>query len=116
MDAVRRAVVTSQQIAIGASAARKWAVTSGTMTIEVSFVCDVDVTCTALVVDIEGSITGNYFFALASHTLTTNERANTACMFHIVDKPIVWVRSNISTLTKTGVGDVKVTIDLLSYD
>jgi hypothetical protein len=116
MDAVRRAVVTSQQIITGISAARKWAVTSGTMTIEVSFVCDAGVTCTALVIDIEGSITGNYFFTLASHTLTATERANTACMFHIVDKPIVWVRSNIATLTKTGVGDVKVTIDLLSYD
>lgn len=116
MDAVRRAVSTSAQITTGFSFSRKWMVTNGTTTIEVSFVTDVGVVCTALTVDLEGSITGNYFFTLASHTLTSTERTNKCCMFHVVDKPIVWVRTNITTLTQTGVGDVKVTIDLLSYD
>jgi len=116
MDAVRRAVTTSGQVAIGASASRKWMVTNGTITVEVSFVTDAGVTCTALVIDLEGTITGNYFFTLASHTFTAAERTNKCCMFHVVDKPIVSVRTNITTLTQTGVGDVAVTIDLLSYD
>ena len=116
MDAVRRAVATSAQVAIGTSASRKWAVSNGTITVEVSFTVDAGVACTALVIDLEGSITGNYFFILASHTLTATERTNKCCMFHVVDKPIVCVRTNISTLTQTGVGNVAVTIDLLSYD
>jgi len=116
MDAVRRAVATSGQVAIGASASRKWMVTSGVITVEVSFTTDDGVTCTALVIDLEGSVTGNYFFTLASHTLTALERTAKCAMFHVIDKPIVYVRTNITTLTQTGEGDVKVTIDLLSYD
>ena len=116
MDAVRRAVSTSQQTAIGVSASRKWAVTSGVITVEVNFECDAGVVCTALAVDVEGSITGVKFFTLASHTFTSSERAVKAAMFHVVDKPIVSVRTNITVLTQTGVGDVKVTVDLLSYD
>jgi hypothetical protein len=116
MDAVRRAVSTSKQIAIGASASRKWAVTTGIITVEVFFTCAAGVVCTGLVIDVEGSITGDRFFTLASHTFTVAERANKCAMFHVVDKPIVWVRTNITALTQTGVGDVEVTIDLLSYD
>ena len=116
MDAVRRAVSTSQQTAIGVSASRKWAVTSGVITVEVSFTVDAGVVCDALVIDLEGSITGNYYFTLASHTFTSVERTAKCCMFHVVDKPIVSVRTNITKLEQTGVGDVKVTIDLLSYD
>jgi hypothetical protein len=116
MDAVRRAVATSAQIATGVSVQRKWMVTSGTITVEASFAVDDGVVCTALTIDLEGSITGEHFFTLASHTFTAAERAVKCAMFHVVDKPIVWVRTNITTLTKTGVDDVKVTIDLLSYD
>ena len=116
MWAVRRAVVTSGQTAIGTSASHKWQVASGTVTIEVSFSCAAGVSCTSLIIGVEGSITGSYYFALASHTFTSTELANKACMFHIVDKPIVWIRSNITTLTQTGVGDVSITVDLLSYD
>ena len=116
MDAVRRAVTTSQQTATGVSASRKWMVTSGVITIEVNFTEAVGVTCTALTVDVEGSIVGTNFYTLASHTLTAAERTLKCCMFHVVDKPIVFVRTNITKLTQTGVGDVAVTVDLLSYD
>jgi hypothetical protein len=118
MDAVRRAVATSNQLASGVSNQRRWAVTSGTITVEVGFAEDAGTTCTALVIDLEGSITGdvNRFFTLASHSFTSAERTAKCAMFHVVDKPIVWVRTNITTLTKVGGGDVKVTIDLLSYD
>lgn len=116
MDATRRAVSTSEQTTVGASFARRWAVTSGTITIEVKFEEDIGVTCNALVVAVEGSITGNNYFALASHTFTAAERAAKCSMFHVVDKPVVFIRTNITTLSSTGVGDVRVTIDLLSYD
>jgi hypothetical protein len=116
MDATRRAVSTSEQTTVGPSATRRWAVTSGTITIEVSFAVDAGVVCTALVVAVEGSITGDNYFALASHTLTAAERTAQCSMFHVVDKPIVSIRTNITTLTSTGVGDVRVTVNLLSYD
>lgn len=116
MDAVRRAVSTSEQVATGVSTSRKWMVTSGTITVEASFTVDAGTVCTGLTIDLEGSITGVNFFVLASHTFTSLEKSNQCAMFHVVDKPIVWVRTNITTLTKVGAGDVKVTIDLLSYD
>jgi hypothetical protein len=116
MDAVRRAVATSEQVNTGVSKSRKWAVTNGVITVETSFVTDVGIVCTALTIDVEGSITGNFWFALASHSFTAAELTAQACMFHIVDKPIVWIRTNITTLTQTGLGNVSVTVDLLSYD
>jgi hypothetical protein len=116
MDATRRAVSTSEQTATGVSAARKWAVTSGVITIEVSFEEDAGVVCTALVVAVEGSITGVNYFAIGSHNFSSAERTAKCCLFHVVDKPIVYVRTNITKLTSTGVGDVRVTINLLSYD
>lgn len=116
MNCMRRAVVTSGQSATGVSVSRRWAVTTGVITIEAAFEVDAGVVCTALTIDIEGSLTRNNFFALASHSFTSAERIARCCMFHVIDKPITWVRSNITKLTSTGVGDVRVTIDLLSYD
>ena len=116
MKVVRRAVVTSQQTAIGVSVARRWMLASGVITVEAAFTTDVGVICTGLVIAVEGSITGVNYFAIASRTFTAAERTAKCSMFHIVDKPVVWIRTNITTLTQTGVGDVKVTVNLLSYD
>jgi hypothetical protein len=116
MNFIRRAVATSGQTAVGVSVSRRWAVTTGVITVEAAFEVDAGVTCTALTIDIEGSLTRNNFFPLASHAFTSAERTARCCMFHVIDKPITWVRTNITKLTSTGVGDVRVTVDLLSYD
>jgi hypothetical protein len=116
MDAVRQAVSTFQQIAEGESRSRKWMVTSGTVTIEAYFEEDAGTTCTDLIIELEGSLTGLNYFTLAAHKFTKLERTNKCAMFHVIDKPIMWLKTNIVTLTKTGAGDVKVTINLLSYD
>jgi hypothetical protein len=116
MDATRRAVSTSEQITTGPSAARKWAVTSGTITVEASFDTDIGVVCSDLTIAVEGSITGVNYFALASHTFTTVEKTAKCSMFHVVDKPVVYIRTNITALASSGEGDVRVTVNLLSYD
>ena len=116
MKVIRRAVVADQQTITGPSPSRRWMLASGIITAEVSFDTDLGVSCTGLVVDVQGSITNNHFFTLATHTFSSTERANKSAMFHIVDKPVVWVRTNIAAITQIGVGDVKVTINLLSYD
>ncbi len=114
---LRQAHLTSGQTAVGKSNPKQWAsASSGTMTIEVFFSVAAGVVCTALVIDLEGSITGLNYFALASHTLTATELTAKCCMFHVVDKPIKWIESNITTLTQTGVGDVSVTVAALSTD
>lgn len=87
---------------------------SGMMTIEASFAEGTATTCTALTIDLEGSVTRNNFFALASHTFTSAERTAKCAMFHLADKPVEYVRANITNLTKTGANDVAVTISLLS--
>ena len=89
-------------------------VPSGKMTVEVSFTEGAATTCSALTIDIEGSLTGNSWFALASHTLTSGERTAKAAMFHVVDKPVLYIRGNITTLTKTGVNNVTVSAWLVA--
>lgn len=111
---LRRAKIADGQTITGASVAHQLVTPSGTMTIEASFTEGAGTTCTGLVIDIEGSVTGNNYFALASHTFTSAERTAKCAMFHIVDKQIEYVRSNITTLTKTGVNNVSVSISLLS--
>lgn len=116
MLVVRRAVVAKDQADVGTSTARRWMIASGVITAEAIFEEDPATTCTALVIELLGSISGVKYFVLASHTFTTLEKTNNCAMFHVVDKPIMFIKTNISTLTKTGDGDVKVTINLLSYD
>lgn len=54
---------------------------------------------TAVVVDFEGSLDEKSWFQLASHTMTASELTATAAMFHVVDKPVEFIRSNLTTLT-----------------
>ena len=111
---LRKAKIADGQTATGTGVAHQLVTPSGTMTIETSFTTGVGTTCTALVIVIEGSVTGVNYFALASHAFTSAERTIKCAMFHIVDKQIEYVRSNITTLTKTGANNVAVSISLLS--
>lgn len=114
---IRQAVLVSGQKTTGESISKTWtSVASGTVTVEVFFTEDAGTACTALEIDLEGSVTSLNYFALANHTLTALELAAKCCMFHVVDKPIRMLRSNIVTLTKTGGGDVAVTVAALSTD
>lgn len=57
---------------------------------------------TALTVDIEGSIDGANYETLASHVADADQITAKHGMFHVVNKPVEWVRANITTLTKSG--------------
>lgn len=54
---------------------------------------------TAVTVDLEGSIDGVTFFSLATHAFTAGELTATKAMFHVIDKPVSYVRSNLTVLT-----------------
>lgn len=111
---LRKAKIADGQTITGAAVAHQLVTPSGTMTVEVSFTEGIETVCTALTIDIEGSLTNVNWFALASHTFTSAERTAKAAMFHIADKQIEYVRSNITTLTKTGANNVAVSISILS--
>ena len=57
------------------------------------------VVATAVTVDLEGSLDGTTWAALASHPFTAGEISAEAAIFHIVDKPVRYVRANLTTLT-----------------
>ena len=55
---------------------------------------------TAVTIKLEGNITGTApFFDLATHVVTAEELAAGAGMFHVQDKPVGYVRANITVLT-----------------
>lgn len=114
MHPIRRVTLVEGTTTSGTSDDHLLVTPSGKFTVEASFKEGAATTCSGLVIDVEGSITKNNFFALASHTFTAAERTARAAMFHVIDKPVVWIRTNITTLTKVGANAVTVTVDLLS--
>jgi len=54
---------------------------------------------TAVTVDLEGSLDDTTFVSLASYVMTADELTATAAMFHVVDKPVRFIRVNLKTLT-----------------
>lgn len=56
----------------------------------------------ALTIDLEGSLDGTTYFQLAQQAFSAAEITAKAQMFHVVDKPVLFLRGNVSTLTKTG--------------
>lgn len=63
---------------------------------------------TALALNIEGSLDGIDFFVLASYTFSSDDLTAEGAMFHVVNKPVRYVRANITTLTETGTTAVTV--------
>ena len=114
MANVRAVKFIDGKTATGTGTSHQLVTPSGRFTVEASFTLGAATTCDSLTIDIEGSVTGSNWFAIASHTFTAAERSAAASMFHIVDKPIAYLRGNITTLTKTGVNNVTVTAWLLS--
>lgn len=57
------------------------------------------VVATAVTVALEGSLDDSTYFELASHALSAAEITAEAAMFHIVDKPVRFVKANLTTLT-----------------
>lgn len=113
---IRQSYLVRAQKATGVSESQRWAMPSGTVTVECSFTLDPGTACTSLAVDLEGSVSSNFYFALASHKFTSAELTNGAAMWHVIDKPIKLVRSNVRILEKTGSGDVSVSVVILSTD
>ena len=57
------------------------------------------VVATAVTVDLEGSLDGEFWQALASHALTAGEITAEGAIFHVVNAPTKYVRANLTTLT-----------------
>lgn len=57
------------------------------------------VVATAVTVDLEGSIDDTTWFQLARHAFTAGEITAEAAMFHVIDKPVRYIRANLITLT-----------------
>jgi len=56
----------------------------------------------AMVVDLEGSLDNSNWFDLATHTVTSGEISNESLMFHVVNKPVDYVRVVVDSFTTTG--------------
>lgn len=54
---------------------------------------------TAVTVDLEGSLDDVTWVSLASHVMSAGELTAAAALFHVVDKPVRYVRTNVTTLT-----------------
>lgn len=54
---------------------------------------------TAVTVGLEGSLDNTTWVSLASHIMTAAELTATKAMFHVIDKPVRYVRINLETLT-----------------
>jgi len=54
---------------------------------------------TAVTIDLEGSLDDTTWVSLASHIMSAGELTATAAMFHVVDKPVRYVRLNLILLT-----------------
>ena len=57
---------------------------------------------TVVVVDLEGSIDNSHWHTLYSYTFTAAELTAKQAMFCVVNKPVEYVRANVTTLTETG--------------
>lgn len=62
------------------------------------------------VIDIEGSLDGVNFVAIDSHTVSAPELAAFSGLYFIADKPVKYIRANVSTLTFTTAGSVIISI------
>lgn len=54
---------------------------------------------TAVTVDLEGSLDNVSWSSLASHIMSAGELSAGLAMFHVVDKPVRYVRNNLTLLT-----------------
>jgi hypothetical protein len=113
---IRQFYLVRDQTAPGASTIKRWDMPSNTYTIECFFETDPGVAVTALTIALQGSVTNLNYATLASHSFTATDLLAKFSIFHVVDKPIKTIRSNVTTLTSTGVGDVRVTVVILSTD
>jgi hypothetical protein len=57
------------------------------------------VVATAVTVDLEGSLDDTTFFQLARHAFSGAEITAEAALFHVINKPVRYVRANLITLT-----------------
>lgn len=77
-----------------------------------------DKAITALVVALEGSVSGTTYEALdTAITLSGGELTAKYCLSRIIDKPCAYIRANPTTVTITGsTGTVTLTIKILPLD
>ncbi len=64
---------------------------------------------TAVTVDLEGSIDGSVWHSLASHVMTAGELTAKQAMYHVVNKPVTYIRGNMTAFTQAASETVTVT-------
>lgn len=57
---------------------------------------------TAITIDLEGSLDDTTWFQLASHVFDAAEITAKAAMFHVINKPVVYIRGNMTAFTQAG--------------
>jgi len=80
--------------AIGASTSHSVRMKSRNHTVQVT----ITGAPTAVTVDLEGSLDNTTFNSLADYVLTAADLTAAAAMFHVVDKPVRYVRVNVTNL------------------
>jgi hypothetical protein len=58
-------------------------------------------TATALTVDLEGSLDDATWFQIGQKAFSAGELSAKAALLHVVDKPIAYIRANVTALTGT---------------
>lgn len=56
-------------------------------------------TPTSVTIDLEGSLNDGVFVSLSSYVLTAGDLTAAAGMFHVVDKPVRYIKLNVTGLT-----------------
>jgi hypothetical protein len=64
----------------------------------------------AVTISLEGSIDGTTFFDLGTHAFTAGELTALGAMFHIVDRPVSYVRANLTVLGVDAETDPLITV------
>jgi len=57
------------------------------------------VVATAVTVDLEGSLDDTTWVQLARHAFDAGEITDEGALFHVIDKPVRYIRANLITLT-----------------
>jgi hypothetical protein len=57
------------------------------------------VVATAVTVDLEGSLDNTTWFQLATHPFSAGDISAEGAMFHVIDKPVKYVRANLTALS-----------------
>jgi len=68
-------------------------------------VTDADASVTALSISLLGSLDGSNFYTLDTHSFSAGELSALGAMFHVVNKPVKYVKVQVASHTGAAAGD-----------